>query len=293
MGTRIRIRLYGSVGGLLARRGWRGLSWLRRHAIDSLDADYVVVALSEDAVFRFKLKDFYWNRLLLRGFVYESPLASLLRHLRSHEYNFIDCGANLGLWSILVSSKDFGSKSAVAIEAYHRNYELLLENCRLNRDRFLCCHGAVHSHSGRTIEIFANDSSHYGASMDAAWHAARSQGMVETTTIDEVSEKLGVAPGNIVVKLDVEGSEVEALVGAANTLRNGALLVYEDHPRDTLHRATDHLLREDMRVWLIGEGGFVPIPDTMTLAREKVRRNYEYNLAAVRRGSSFESLFGN
>lgn len=288
--TKARIQAYSLIGGLIARRQWRGGRWLRRRAIEPIPANFAVVRFAEDAMFRFHLKDSYWNKLLLRGFEYEPPLASLLQRLKPYDYRFIDCGANLGFWSVLVSSLAFGAKRAIAIEALRSNFELLQANCALNDSRFECWHRAVYSSAGQAIEIFGDEDTHYGVSVKADWHNANKIGSVTTTTIDEAAAHLGGPKEHIVIKLDVEGAEIEALAGARDTLEAGALLVYEDHPRDESCRTTMHLLAGGLQIRLITNGGFLRIRNAEQLRREKLRPDYEYNLVAFHSRSRFAKL---
>lgn len=290
--TKARIQTYSLLGGMIARRQWRGGRWLRRRAIESIPADFAVVRFANDAAFRFHLKDSYWNKLLLRGFQYERPLAWLLKRLKPFEYAFMDCGANLGFWSVLVSSQAFGRKRAIAIEALRSNFELLQTNRALNGNRFECWHRAVYSEPGQAIEIFGDMDTHYGISVKADWHNSSKIGTVTTTTIDEAAGALPVPGSQIVIKLDVEGAEIEALGGAQETLSGGALLIYEDHPRDTQHRTTSHILNAGMQVRLITNKGLLPIADAAQLTQEKTRPDYEYNLVAFHHGSRFADLLG-
>lgn len=290
--TRARIRTYALLGGMIARHRWRGGRWLRRRAIDPIPAEFAVVKFADDASFRFQLKDWYWNKLLLRGFEYEPPLAALLRRLQPYDYGFVDCGANLGFWSVLVSSHAFGAKRALAIEALRSNFDMLQANCALNGSRFECWHRAVYSTPGQVIEIFGDAHTHYGISVKADWHTNHSMGTVTTTTVDEAVRHLGMPGDQIVIKLDVEGAEVESFAGAQDALSAGSLLIYEDHPRDALHGPTTHLLRAGMRVALITQKGLIPISDASFLTREKQRRDYEYNLVAHREHSRLARLLG-
>ena len=52
------------------------------------------------------------------------------------DYTLLDCGANYGYWSVLVSSKPFGSHKAIAIEPSGQNYPKLANNARVNGNRF-------------------------------------------------------------------------------------------------------------------------------------------------------------
>ena len=76
----------------------------------------IQVRLNPDAVFEFPYGDGYWSKLLNRTFSYEDELELLFADSADIDYTLLDCGANYGYWSVLVSSKPFGSHKAIAIE---------------------------------------------------------------------------------------------------------------------------------------------------------------------------------
>ncbi len=76
----------------------------------------IAIKLNSDAVFEFPYGDGYWSKLLNRSYHYEDELELLFRHSADVDYTLIDCGANYGYWSVLVSSAPFGSHKAIAIE---------------------------------------------------------------------------------------------------------------------------------------------------------------------------------
>src|SRR5581483_6564426 len=70
----------------------------------------------------------------------------LFRHSADVDYTLIDCGANYGYWSVLVSSRPFGAHRAIAIEPSSQNFPKLANNAKVNDDRFetmKCAIGAV------------------------------------------------------------------------------------------------------------------------------------------------------
>ncbi|KQT15204.1 MAG: hypothetical protein ACOY3N_09935 [Bradyrhizobium sp.] len=60
--------------------------------------------------------DAYWSRLLNRSYDYEEEINALPHCGRDERYEFVDCCANFGYWSVLASSKPFGAQHALAIE---------------------------------------------------------------------------------------------------------------------------------------------------------------------------------
>src|SRR6202020_3420871 len=67
---------------------------------------------------------------------YEDELEFLFRHSADIDYTLLDCGANYGYWSVLVTSNPFGSHKAIAIEPSSDNFFKLANNAKVNGDRF-------------------------------------------------------------------------------------------------------------------------------------------------------------
>ena len=67
---------------------------------------------------------------------YEDELELLFRDSVDVDYTLLDCGANYGYWSVLVSSKPFGSHKAIAIEPSGQNFPKLANNAEINGNRF-------------------------------------------------------------------------------------------------------------------------------------------------------------
>src|SRR4051794_29296753 len=51
------------------------------------------------------------------------------------DYTLLDCGANYGYWSVLVSSAPYGSHKAIAIEPSSENFAKLANNAQINGNR--------------------------------------------------------------------------------------------------------------------------------------------------------------
>lgn len=67
-----------------------------------------------------------------------------------------------------------------------------------------------------------------------------------SVTIDDVVASIAPdsSEGNVVVKMDLEGAEIEALKGACKVMRRGGIFIYEEHGKDTTCGTTDFLLHE-------------------------------------------------
>lgn len=254
-----------------------------------------VVRLNSDTTFGFELADFYWNRLVSPRYVYEVDLAAMLERISGIPYTFIDGGANYGYWSVLVSSKEMGSHPAIAVEALGSTYARLLKNCQLNGRAIDPIHAAISDTDGEMVQI-TTWGKHAGSSLDSEWLTdRRAPARVEdvvTVTVDTLAARVpdGVP---IVVKLDVEGSEVAAFRGSVGALDRGAVLLYEDYGEDTECRPTAHLLAQDgISIYASVAGGRMQRIKSLADARDiKTFAKMGYNLAATKTGSQFDQVF--
>lgn len=138
---------------------------------------------------------------------------------------FVDCGADIGIVTVLVVANIPRLRRAVAIEPNSEAYEFLEINVsRLPIDA-QALHAAVANFDGRG-ELCSPS---YAPSDHSKYLVPASVGDVSVIRIDD----LGIeANASVILKLDLEGGEGPALLGAAETLRRAAefTVVFEAHP---------------------------------------------------------------
>lgn len=241
----------------------------------------IVVRLNEDALFAMPFCDGYWSRLLNRGYDYEEEIEALLRAARQDHYAFVDCGANFGYWSVLASSRPFGVQQAVAIEASASNAQHLKRNADLNGDRFRCLYAAVGGRSGAFVRVTGTRHEKLGTIP-----LARAEpGSVETVSLDGLAEDgLIDASLPLVIKLDVEGVEIEALDGAEGLLAGDCVVICEEHGSDRTHAVSRHLVEKTslhLFVFDPAAGRFIQLEEVSGLARIKKHAWVGYNVFAT------------
>ena len=129
-----------------SHRGYNMCANLLRKTLPARD---IAIKLNRDATFAFPYGDGYWSKLLNRSYAYENELDLLFRHSVDVDYTLLDCGANYGYWSVLVSSAPYGSHKAIAIEPSAQNFAKLANNAAINGNRFeamKCAIGAARGH---------------------------------------------------------------------------------------------------------------------------------------------------
>jgi FkbM family methyltransferase len=174
---------------------------------------------------------------LLNGGAYEPEIAFIVTRIMRSNGAFIDCGANIGWWSLFASTMLPRQDQILAIEAAPSMFARLTETASLNHDRFLCLNAAVWDQTGQPVTVSFHEVLHSAATVkEPSGHGFH---LEDTTSIriDDAAERyLRRAGGPTVLKLDVEGAEVEAMEGAQRLLDEWTLIIYEDHGKDT--RAT-------------------------------------------------------
>src|ERR1700750_2244376 len=133
------------ISSHFSHRGYIGCANLLRKTLPERN---IAIKLNADATFEFPYGDGYWSKLFNRSYHYEDELELLFRDSADVDYALIDCGANYGYWSVLVSSAPLGSHRAIAIEPSSQNFAKLANNARVNGGRFEFMKYAVGSSRG-------------------------------------------------------------------------------------------------------------------------------------------------
>lgn len=252
-------------------------------------------ALNDDALFVFPADDPYWKSggNVGRG-LYEPEIDWVMLRSVGRPYALIDCGANMGYWSVLASSRPYGQHPVMAIEAAASNFEILLINRQANQNRFSTLHRAVTAQTGDKVRLYGRK--HYGMSLRRDWHPADSSEFeeVETITIDEAAGHFPPSRAHpALIKIDVEGAEIEAIQGASQLIDQGALLVFEDHGKEPTHAISRFVLAQEAIVvwWIEGSRPPVRIAAIEQVAAIKQNPISGYNFFACRGSSPWLSVF--
>ena len=222
------------ISSHFSHRGYNGCANLLRKTLPERN---IAIKLNADATFEFPYGDGYWSKLLDRSYRYEDELELLFRHSADIDYTLLDCGANYGYWSVLVTSAPFGSHKAIAIEPSSQNFPKLANNARVNGNRFELMKCAVGATRG-TARLS-------GTKHEAFSIAGKTSGGEEVPVIalDNLVEDGKVSPdGKFLIKLDVEGVEIEAIKGGTRLLQGDSVIMCEEHGNDPDHTVSRYIL---------------------------------------------------
>jgi FkbM family methyltransferase len=261
------------VSAGFSHRGYNMCANLLRTALPERG---IQVKLNPDAVFEFPYGDGYWSKLLNRSFRYEDELELLFRDSADVDYTLLDCGANYGYWSVLASSKPFGSRKAIAIEPSSQNFPKLVNNAGINGNRFETVKCAIGAARG-TARLS-------GIKHEAFSIAGEQSGGEEVPVIalDNLLDDGKVsAGGKYLIKLDVEGVEIEAMKGGARLMRGDSMLLCEEHGNDPGHTVSRYILEQTPLKLIVHDprsNRFETVTDPSILDRVKVSSHVGYNV---------------
>ena len=240
----------------------------------------IKIKLNSDTYFSFYLKDPYYNRLIYPKFEYEPEIEFLLKKLRDIDFLFVDAGANYGYWSLLVSSKKFNKKKAIALEPLKSNYNFLCINRLNNKNRFKALNLGVGEKKKYTKIYYKDQNSNVGASIYKDNNKKLISEKIKIDKIDNIL--LNRKEKNLIIKLDVEGSEIKALTGSKNILKKNCLIIYEDHGQDKHHSNTKYLLKKNYSIYFCNKSKILNIQNFIELNKIKKQKNVGYNFVATK-----------
>jgi FkbM family methyltransferase len=225
------------ISSHFSHRGYNGCANLLRKTLPERN---IAIKLNEDATFEFPYGDGYWSKLLNRSYHYEDELELLFRDSAGVDYTLLDCGANYGYWSVLVTSKPFGSHKAIAIEPSSENFAKLANNAKVNGSRFEALKCAIGAAKGK-----ARLSGTKHEAFSIAGNANGGGEEVPVMALDDLLNDGKIAPGGkYLIKLDVEGVEIDAIKGGTKLLGGDSVIMCEEHGNDPDHTVSRYILEQ-------------------------------------------------
>ena len=208
--------------------GYRGVGRLFRplSQIGRLRCVEAVQPLGSNRHITFPAFDYYWGPFLWTGRPYEEDVEAIFRRLAPLQHKLlIDCGANIGYWTVKLSDPRYGFDRIIAIEPNSFVYGYLKRNAAAVGGNVTAMKKAIGGRDGETVLID-----------ETAGHAVGMVGdvgvPVETVSIGSLlAARRSSSRGTVIVKLDVEGGEIDAIRGAEGEHGFDLLFIFEDWPR--------------------------------------------------------------
>ncbi len=254
-------------------RGYNGCANLLRKTLPERN---IAIRLNEDATFEFPYGDGYWSKLLDRSYHYEDELELLFRHSVDVDYTLLDCGANYGYWSVLVTSKPFGAHKAIAFEPSSENFAKLANNAKVNGSRFETLKCAIGASKG-TARL--SGTKHEAFSIAGGTVGGEE---VPVMALDDLLAEGRIAPGGkYLIKLDVEGVEIDAIKGGTKLLAGDSVIICEEHGNDPDHTVSRYILDQtplQLIVYDPRSNRLETVTELSILDRIKVSSHIGYNV---------------
>jgi len=261
------------VSSTFSHRGYNSCANLLRKTLPERD---IAIKLNSDATFEFPYGDGYWSKLLNRSFSYEDELEVLFRDSIDVDYTLLDCGANYGYWSVLVSSKPMGAHRAIAIEPSGQNFPKLKNNAEINGNRFELMKCAIGSARG-TAKLSGTKHEAFSIAGDAADGEE-----VPVIALDNLLDDGKISQdGKYLIKLDVEGVEIEAIKGGTRLLQGDSAILCEEHGNDPTHSVSRYILEQTPLKLIVYDprsDRFETVTELSILDRIKVSTHVGYNV---------------
>jgi FkbM family methyltransferase len=219
--------------GALAAQPYRVKNWLlRRHPrfvlgmLFRLEPGDVVVSSAGPSSLRFLMKMQWQAHTEYVLGVYEPEFFQVLKqHLRPGD-TCVDVGGHLGYYSMLMARLVGPGGRVITFEPVQENLAVLKENISLNHmDNVRLVNTALGRSSG-TMTLIRSESETMSATPSIRAYAVegvQKEVEVKVDTLDAFFDREGCQPK--LIKVDVEGAEIEVLLGAKKTLANSHPIV--------------------------------------------------------------------
>jgi FkbM family methyltransferase len=203
--------------------------------------------------------------LFWKGTGYYEPITTLAaRELVRPGATFIDAGANIGFYSLVLSLCQ-PDLPVIAFEPNPKIFRLLQSNVRLNRFDHVCCHPvALSDHDGSAI-LYLTDSD-MSASLESDFQPGTEAVEITTSTLDSYLTRQPVN-GALLMKVDVEGHEASFFRGATETLQKRRPDIICEITRSPDEEITAILRQAGYRFYQITNEGFLPSSELKLVVR--------------------------
>jgi len=168
------------------------------------------------------------NGLLNKCYFGDETILSVIKKTSDQKKVFLlDCGSNYGFYSFYVASLSLGNQ-VLAFEASPETFNSFKANLELNNFRNIDCRNlAISEVSGKFISFYES----YNDWESSATHNKFKNNKIvniETTTIDQELSKKDLSNFVVIIKLDIEGSEFNAIEGGkVSILKYEPLIIIE------------------------------------------------------------------
>ena len=124
-----------------------------------------------------------------------------------------DCGSNFGFYSLYLASLNENNQ-AIAFEASLKTYQELNKNIEENEFKNIQCHNLALTNNDNQTLTFFESSNDWESSLIESNFNDKTKTTISSAKLDSFEDRIEKKNQHIVIKLDVEGYEMQVLDGA-------------------------------------------------------------------------------
>jgi len=130
----------------------------------------------------------------------------------------LDCGSNFGFYSIYTASLNKNNK-AIAFEASPKTFQELKKNIEINNLKNIKPYNLALTNIDNENIIFYESPNDWESSLIESNFERKIQTIIKTATLNSIIEIKNLKNNHVIIKLDVEGYEMQILEGAKKIIQ--------------------------------------------------------------------------
>ena len=158
------------------------------------------------------------NGLLNKCYFGDEAILAIIKKISDQKKIFLlDCGSNYGFYSFYVASLS-SHNQVLAFEASPKTFNTFKENLELNNFKNISYRNlAIDEISGKSISFYESLNDWESSATHNNFNNNKIT-IVETTTIDKELSNKNLSNFSVMIKLDIEGNEFNAIQGGVDTI---------------------------------------------------------------------------
>ena len=152
---------------------------------------------------------------------------------KSKKILFLDCGCNYGFYSLYVASLSTKNK-VVSIEASKKTLNYFKKNIKLNKLTNIVFYNKAVSNKDNANVIFNESDKDWESSVVRNDLVNKKKIKIKTIKIDKILSKYDLNKFYPIIKLDIEGDELNALKGCLNSIKKKSPIIIIEFSKYTL-----------------------------------------------------------
>jgi FkbM family methyltransferase len=217
-------------------------------------------------------RDYVMNKIFLRGVYERNTLRTIRPLLNDRKGIAIDCGANIGLYSLYLSKFAPGLE-VHAFEPLSRNQELFRRNMELNGVTSVKLNPFGLSNADREIDIFIVDENNFGRTSEFSMNEGERSETIRLKTLDGYCEENGIETLSF-IKVDIEGAEMDFIKGGEQIIRRSPDLVMVVEINECAYAA--NYTPEDLFRYIVGLGFDAYVERDYPFGKKRITDNSHY-----------------